>query len=131
MSFSFFQTATRTTPEVRIDGEEGIVEFKGSSSPEHVERFFQPIFEAVDDLQEVPSEKITATFDMVYFNSGTSKCLFVVLKKLKGLEDNGKDVHVNWHYEEDDEGMLEVGEDFQDILRLPFEFKEVEVEEEE
>ena len=131
MSFSFFQTATRTTPEVRIDGEEGIIEFKGSSSPEHVERFFQPIFEAVDDLAEVLADTITATFDMVYFNSGTSKCIFLVLKKLKGLEEDGKSIHVNWHYEEDDEGMREVGEDFQDILNLPFEYKEVEIEEEE
>ena len=131
MSFSFFQTATRTTPEVRIDGEEGIIEFKGSSSPEHVERFFKPIFEAVDDLAEVLAGTITATFDMVYFNSGTSKCIFLVLKKLKGLEEDGKSIHVNWHYEEDDEGMREVGEDFQDILNLPFEYKEVEIEEDE
>jgi len=131
MSFSFFQTATRTTPEVRIDGEEGVIEFKGSSSPEHVERFFKPIFDAVDDLAEILADTITATFDMVYFNSGTSKCIFLVLKKLKGLEEDGKSIHVNWHYEEDDEGMREVGEDFQDILNLPFEYKEVEIEEEE
>jgi len=131
MSFSFFQTATRTTPEVRIDGDEGTIEFTGASSPENVERFFEPIFDAVDDMEVIEASSIIATFNMMYFNSGTSKCIFKVLKQLKGLEDKGKAIAVNWHFEEDDDGMLELGEDFQDLLGLSFSFKEEKVEEEE
>ncbi len=125
MSFSFYQTATRTSPEVRIDGECGTIQLKGTSSPENVQRFFDPVFRAVDDLEKSVADSIIATFDMIYFNTGTSKCFFVILKKLKDLEGKGKDVKVNWYYEEDDDGMYELGEDYQDMLDLDFEFKEV------
>lgn len=61
-----------------------------------------------------------------YFNTSTSKCLFDFFKMMKGLVREGKTVIINWHYEEDDEDMLETGEDYADILSLDFRFIEVE-----
>ena len=39
---------------------------------------------------------------------------------------SGTEVKVNWYYEEDDEDMLEAGEDYQAIIDLPFKMIEVE-----
>ncbi len=129
MSFSYYQTATRNSPEVRIDGNAGILMMRGSSSPENVRNFYDPVFKAVDDLDKASCTSITATFDMIYFNTGTSKCFFVILKKLEKLKSRGKEVMIEWFYEEDDESMHEIGEDYSDILGLPFEFKEVKLDE--
>jgi hypothetical protein len=38
---------------------------------------------------------------------------------------NGVNVECNWYYEKDDEGMLEAGEDWISILRMPFKLVEV------
>ena len=46
------------------------------------------------------------------------------LKKLESV--SGSDITVKWHYEEDDEDMLEAGEDYEAIIDLPFEMIEVE-----
>jgi len=47
-----------------------------------------------------------------------------VFKKLESL--SGTSVKVKWYYEEDDEDMLEAGEDYEAIIDLPFEMIEVE-----
>ena len=35
-------------------------------------------------------------------------------------------ITINWHYEEDDEDMLEAGEDYQAIINIPFKMIEME-----
>ena len=59
-----------------------------------------------------------------YFNTSSSKCILDVFKKLESLA--GTEVSVKWYYEEDDEDMLEAGEDYEAIIDLPFEMIEVE-----
>ena len=45
-------------------------------------------------------------------------------KKLESVLKS--EVSVKWYYEEDDEDMLEAGEDYEAIIDLPFEMIEVE-----
>ena len=59
-----------------------------------------------------------------YFNTSSSKCILDVFKKLESV--TGSEVSVKWYYEEDDEDMLEAGEDYEAIIDLPFEMIEVE-----
>ncbi|HAW19252.1 MAG TPA: nuclear pore complex subunit, partial [Flavobacteriales bacterium] len=60
-----------------------------------------------------------------YFNTSSSKCILDVFKKLESV--NGKTtITINWHYEEDDEDMLEAGEDYQAIINIPFKMIEME-----
>lgn len=61
---------------------------------------------------------------MEYFNTSSSKCLYDILKEIKYLSDQGKEVNVRWYYEQDDEDMMEAGEDYSDLLDLPFVFVE-------
>ena len=42
------------------------------------------------------------------------------------MKTKGAEVLVNWYYEEDDEDMEEAGEDYQAIIKLPFNMIEVE-----
>ena len=125
---TYYQTATRNSPEVKINAKDGVIELKGSSSPENVRKFYEPIFNEIDKFEQIGSDSITASFNMEYFNTGTSKCFFVILKKLKKLEKQGLEVRVHWFYEEDDECMYEIGEDYQSVLDLPFDFKEISVD---
>jgi len=39
---------------------------------------------------------------------------------LKRIETSKVEARVNWYYEEDDEDMLEAGEDYDAIIDLPF-----------
>lgn len=80
----------------------------------------------MDDFVQQGGRSLKATFDFVYFNTSTSKCLYEILKKAKSYQIAGNEVDINWFYEEDDDDMKEVGEDFADLLDLPFHFCEKE-----
>ena len=50
----------------------------------------------------------------------SSKCILDVFKKLEAIRAGGTEVTVLWHYEADDEDMLEAGEDYAGIINVPF-----------
>ncbi len=122
----FFIEPSRVTPLVNFDPEEGILEVKGRSSPENSILFYQKIIEGLEAFLESDLPKLTANFSFEYFNTSSSKCLFDVFKRLSRFEDSDKDLIINWYYEEDDEDMMEAGEDYADLLDLDFNFLEIE-----
>jgi hypothetical protein len=49
-----------------------------------------------------------------------------LLDLFKRLETISNKVVINWYYEQDDEDMLEAGEDYEAIINVPFKMIEVE-----
>lgn len=121
-----FIEPTRITPLISFDNESNLLEIKGRSSPENSIQFFEQIMNLIDDLMESESEELTVNFSFEYFNTSSSKCLFDVFKKLLQFEESDKKLTINWYYEEDDEDMMEAGEDYADLLDLDINFFEVE-----
>jgi len=117
---------TRITPLVNFDPEEGILEIKGRSSPENSIQFYQPIIDGLESYLHSDKNTLVANFAYEYFNTSSSKCLFDLFKKLTKINDSGKELIINWYYEEDDEDMREAGEDYCDLLDLDFNFIEIE-----
>lgn len=116
------------TPTIKFNPEEGKLLIQGRSIPENSIDFYKPL---VDSLEEYTGNVKDATkVDIVleYFNTSSSKCILDVFKKLEKINEVGGGVAINWHYEEDDEDMLEAGEDYQAIINIPF--KMIEIEEE-
>ena len=117
---------TPKTPTVSLDAGTGIVEIKGRSIPENSIEFYRPIVEWLEDYSNGPQKLTTVNIQLEYFNTSSSKCILDVFKKLEVISKDGNDVEVNWYYEEDDEDMLEAGEDYQSIIRIPFKMIELE-----
>jgi hypothetical protein len=82
----------------------------------------------VDWLEEYaksPLEKTSVNVQLEYFNTSSSKCILDVFKKLEAIHKAKNEVVINWYYEEDDEDMLEAGEDYESIIRVPFKMIEI------
>jgi hypothetical protein len=112
---------TDDTPNVILDAENDIFEISGRSLPEDVTTFYEPILNWMDEYAESPNSKTVFSFKLVYFNTASSKLILDVLMKLEELFENGNDVLIKWHYPEDDEDMEEAGEEYADIVDVPFE----------
>ncbi|MEQ9049443.1 MAG: DUF1987 domain-containing protein [Marinoscillum sp.] len=121
-----FIEPTRVTPLVNFDPDEGLLEIKGRSSPENYILFYQKIIDNLDEYIQSDLTDFKANFSFEYFNTSSSKCLFDVFKRLSRIEESGKGLTINWYYEEDDEDMMEAGEDYADLLDLEFNFLEIE-----
>ncbi len=116
--------ASRTTPEVRLNTDEKSMYLIGRSNPENALAFYQQVYSSIDDyFKDSETLKVNMLFE--YFNTSSSKCLFGLFKQVQKYRDQGKRVIVNWYYEEDDEDMLETGEDFSDVLDLDFDLLEI------
>lgn len=116
---------TPKTPTVNMDGGTGIVEIKGRSIPENSIEFYRPIVEWLDEYSKEPQQLTTVNIQLEYFNTSSSKCILDVFKKLEAIKKARNEVIINWYYEEDDEDMLEAGEDYESIIRIPFKMIEV------
>lgn len=112
---------TDDTPTVIMDAENEIFEISGRSLPEDVTAFYDPILNWLDEYAGSPNAKTAFTFKLVYFNTASSKLLLDILMKLEQMHEDGKDIIIRWFYPEDDEDMQEAGEEYADIVDVPFE----------
>lgn len=113
---------TGKTPTVMFNPNVGQLELSGRSIPENTMEFYGPLFDALDQYILTPSPKTIFNVQLEYFNTSSSKCLLDIFKKLQSLQLSGKSqVKVVWCYEEDDDDMLEAGEDYKSIVKLDFE----------
>jgi len=113
--------ATNDTPRVLFDPENEIFEISGRSLPEDVVSFYQPVIEWLEEYSHLPNDKTEFVFKYIYFNTATSKLIQDVLIRLEQISESGNDVVVIWYYEQDDEDMMDLGEEFKEYVDLPFE----------
>ncbi len=117
---------TPKTPTVDFNAEKGVIEIKGRSIPENSIEFYKPLVDWLEEYMSSPKELTEVNIQLEYFNTSSSKCILDVFKKLEAIYKGGNEVVINWHYEEDDEDMLEAGEDYQSIIKIPFKMMEIE-----
>jgi hypothetical protein len=116
---------TPKTPTVNFTADNGILEIKGRSIPENAVEFYKPLVDWIGNYGDAAKENTEVNVQLEYFNTSSSKCILDVFKKLESI--NGKtNITIKWHYEEDDEDMLEAGEDYQAIINIPFKMIEME-----
>jgi SiaC family regulatory phosphoprotein len=112
---------TDDTPSVTLDPENDIFEISGRSLPEDVAAFYEPILDWLDSYAEEAAGKTVFNFKLVYFNTASSKLILDILLKLEEMFESGKDIMIKWHFPDDDEDMEEAGEEYADIVEVPFE----------
>ncbi len=112
---------TEDTPKVILDKDSELLEISGRSLPEDVASFYDPVLTWLDEYADEPNAKTVFNFKLVYFNTASSKLLLDILMKLEEIHEAGNDVLIKWHFPEDDEDMEEAGEEYADIVDVPFE----------
>lgn len=116
---------TAKTPTVNFNPAKGELEIKGRSIPENSIEFYKPLVDWLEEYAEAPLKLTNVNVQLEYFNTSSSKCILDVFKKLESIHKGKGEVIINWHYEEDDEDMLEAGEDYESIIRVPFKMIEI------
>ncbi len=117
---------TSKTPQVEFNAGSGSLLIKGRSIPENSIEFYKPLIDWIGGYARSGGSDTVVNIQLEYFNTSSSKCILDVFKRLEEIRKAGKKVTVKWHYEIDDEDMLEAGEDYQAIIDLPFEMIEIE-----
>jgi len=121
--------ASKYTPYIRFDAEKDMLEIKGESYPENISDFYKPVFDWIKPYlaQLSQDRKVIVNINMVYFNSNSSKTLMGLLDLFDNAVSEGKQIAVNWYYDEENDMALENGEDFKEDLAL-LEFNLIQIE---
>ena len=119
---TLYHLKTNSTPEIILDKSKEIFLIKGRSKPENAIEFFDPIMKWFYEYSNNPNQSTVLTFNMDYFNSSSSKIFLNIIRVLEIVFKKGSDVKVNWYYA--DEDILEAGQAYESLARVPFTFIE-------
>lgn len=114
---------TEDTPAIIFNADSGILELSGRSLPEDAAEFYQTALDWLDNYSEKPNAKTNIIFKLEYFNTSSSKLILDLLTKLEDLHNNGTQAVVVWYSHSDDEDMQEAGEEFAELIEIPFTYK--------
>ena len=116
---------TAKTPFIKFNAEEGRLVIKGKSITENAHKFYNPIInDWLEQYSTKPKEQTTANIELEYFNTSSSMWILRLFKKLEDMHTAGHKVIVNWLYS--DEDIYNAGEDYQELISVPFNLIEVE-----
>ena len=113
--------STEDSPQIILDRESNILEISGRSLPEDVNTFYEPMMSWIEEYAKDPLDVTVFNFKLTYFNTASSKIILDILTHFEEMIEEGHEVMVRWHYPEEDEDMLEAGEEYSEMVDVPFE----------
>lgn len=123
---SIYINKTKKAPLINLSLEENIFQIKGPSFSEDIIEIYTPVIDWIDSEMPNLEKELTCEFYFTVLNSASHKKIFQILIKLNALLDDGKKISVKWFYDEDDEDIMEMGEDLIELINLPFELISIE-----
>jgi hypothetical protein len=109
---------TEDTARIMLDKKNGVMEISGRSLPEDSTEFYKPVLDWVETYADDPNPSTTFVFKLEYFNTASSKLILDVLYALEDIPA----IKVLWYFHEEDEDMEEAGQEFSELVEIPFEF---------
>ena len=115
---------TKDTPSIHFNLAKNIFEIKGKSMPENATVFFKPIYEWIALFSSHHADNgIQLNVDLEYLNSSSIKLVFLIFNQLDDYYNNTsakEKTCINWSYKKDDDLIIMKGEEFKDLLDIPF-----------
>lgn len=116
--------ASEKTPHICASAQSGRIEITGRSIPENSLGFYEIVFEWIKKYSQSPAPLTEMIIELDYFNTSSSKCILDVFRLIESIGNAGHKCQIKWIYETEDEDMMEAGEDYREILNVPFEIVE-------
>jgi len=113
---------TKSTPEICFDPYENCFSLSGISIPENTPKFYEPVFQLFEEFIETQRDNLTVKINLIHFNTSSSKVLFNLFRLIAKLNEI-KNVEIKWLCDPDDDDMLEIIEDYIDMLDLDIDVK--------
>ncbi len=108
---------TERSPEIDFNFDTNLFLIRGESYPEDVPAFYGPNIDALErHFKAMEEGAVEFNFELIYFNSTSAKVMMRLFELLEETASNGVTVTINWRYDEDDDNMEELGEEFGEEL---------------
>lgn len=118
MEKNIIQEELKNCPGIVYYPQTNTLELFGRSIPENPELIFGRLDTWIS-VHLAKNSGINFNVRLEYINSGSSKYLYEIFKKLTDFGNSGKEVKIIWLFEEEDEAMMELGEHYRDTVKIP------------
>ena len=108
-------------PEVVLDKENGNFIFSGNCIPEDSYKFFVPLLEWFSEYIKAPLASTEFHIQQENISSSSAKLFLDLIWMMRKIPKPS----IVWYFIEGDEDMFEIGEEYTEMLNIPFEFKKI------
>jgi len=112
---------TKTTPEITLDPK-GTIKIKGRAIDESRDKAPEELTKWIDEYVLNPVEETRVIIALEFLNSFNTMLLTGVLRKVSQVIRKGKQLVIDWYYEEDDVDIYERGEYISNTINVPILF---------
>jgi SiaC family regulatory phosphoprotein len=119
------------SPLVNFDLQKNVFEIKGESRPENTSKFYEEILSWLAAFGEYLNANPSNTnfnfhFKLDYFNSTSAKFILDMLRQLEtiNMQQGSTNITIHWYHDKLDDDMRDSGEEFSQLVQLPFVFIE-------
>jgi len=117
--------ASRSTFGIEFLFSAGILRFSGDSFPENSNEFFEPLIRWVENFVSIPHPRVRVEFNINYFNTSSSKYIFLILSLLKKYHGEGNVLEFVWYETSSDNEMVETWKEIMEELQLDFKVQQM------
>jgi hypothetical protein len=113
-----------TKKSLEVECSPGYFKLSGNSILSDPRKFFKPIVEWVEEYIQDPKDVTTIDLKLEYVDTASVQSVFDIMRMFKPLQEQEKEVAVNFYFEFDDPELLELGEIMEGRLGIKFNFIE-------
>jgi len=111
---------TQSTPEIYCDENAGVVQMRGDSYPENSYELFSPVMDWVEAFLADTDRPLALRLYLLYLNTSSVKAMMDIFDMLEDAHGKGRKVAVNWHFDEQNERVAELANEFREDCTFPF-----------
>jgi hypothetical protein len=113
---------TQSTLDVDFNAKSGKCKLSGSSYPENSIIFFKPLVNWIKEYAKQGKGEIILDISVTYINTSSTKCLLDIFELLETYHKKNGNIKINWYYPEDEDDLMETGEELTEHLTIPVKF---------
>lgn len=111
---------TPSTPAITTDAAAGVLTLSGDSYPENSFELFGPVITWVETYLSQTDAPLRLDLELLYLNTSSVKAVMEIFDTLEAAHGRGRDVSVNWYFDQSNERVGELAEEFKEDCTFPF-----------
>lgn len=111
---------TQSAPAITCTAANGLVEMKGDSYPENSFELFSPVMGWIETYLKDSQQALLLRLQLLYLNTSSVKAMMDIFDMLDTAHRQGRAVAVHWLYDEQNERVAELAEEFREDCSFPF-----------
>ena len=111
---------SQSTPSIRADWKAGVVVMSGESYPENSLELYDQLIQWINSYLNSSEHSLTLELHLNYLNTSSIRFMIDIFDLLESAFEDGKEVLVQWMFDDRNPRSSELGAEFKEDYTFPF-----------